>query len=51
MKIYALKHKDEIVELAVNEWQLADSYKFDNSGLKDNLKIVSGEFTEDEISK
>lgn len=46
MKIYALKHKDEIVELAANEWQLLDSYKFENINLKNDLKVVSGEFTE-----
>lgn len=47
MKIYALKHKDEIVELAINEWQLKDNYKFENINLKDNLKVVSGTFEED----
>lgn len=47
MKIYALKHKDEIIEFATNEWQLLDNYKFENNNLKDQLKVVSGQFVED----
>ena len=47
MKIYALKHKNEFIEFAQNEWQLADSYKFENERLKTDLKIVSGTFEED----
>lgn len=48
MKIYALKYENEIIELAVNKWQLMDNYKFETNNLKDKLVIVEGIFTEKE---
>lgn len=48
MKIHALKYENEIIELAVNKWQLVDNYRFETDNLKDKLVIVEGTFTEKE---
>lgn len=49
--IYIIKYKDTIIEAYKDEYSAINSYKYENSNLRPDLKIIRCEYTEvEEVS-